>query len=191
MPVTTPNAPVSPTSLVLSRPEWISIWKKNGSFTCEVRRDDPPSSGVTVMGCVRERLYLSSEMLARAREGCTELPHQMHQMVALPSWLHVRNARHSPCIPSSLRSLLSRTHCDPSPTHDRSAHNGRSACPPSTEFASPLFSSNAAVHHRRLSTMICFCIPFCSLSLFLAVIRLFRDSPHMSPSTLGGGDATR
>ena len=28
-------------------------------------------------------------------------------------------------------------------------------------------------------------IPFFSLSLFLAVIRLFRDSPHMSPNTLG------
>ena len=80
------------------------------------------------------------------------------------------NARHSPCM---LSSLCSTAH-NPSTTPDRSAHNGRSAYRPSTEFASPPLSSNAAVHRRRLNTMICFCIPFCSLSLFLAVIRLFR-----------------
>ena len=80
------------------------------------------------------------------------------------------NERHSPCMLSSLSS----TAHNPSTTPDRSAHNGRSAYRPSTEFASPPLSSNAAVHRRRLNTMICFCIPFCSLSLFLAVIRLFR-----------------
>ena len=54
------------------------------------------------------------------------------------------NARHSPCM---LTSLCSPAH-NPSTTQDRSAHNGQSACRPSTEFASSQFSSNAVVHHR-------------------------------------------
>ena len=74
----------------------------------------------------------------------------------------------------TLKSLFSRA--QPIHYHDRSAHNGRSACRPITEFASPPFSSNAVLHRRRLRNMICFCVPFFSLSLFLAVIRLFRDS---------------
>ena len=89
------------------------------------------------------------------------------------------NASHSPCM---LSSLCSTVH-NPSTTPDRSAHHGRSAYHPSTEFASTPLSSNTAVHRRRISTMICFCIPFCSLSFFLAVIRLFHDS-HASPNIL-------
>ena len=110
------------------------------------------------------------------------------------------HTRHKTCTRTQTFSTASRPYCDenmhvsssyldsvlvysqvfvlPHTTHPLPMTGPRTMddlpAPPSTKFTSPLFSLNAAVHHRRLSTMICLCIPFCSLSLFLAVIRLFR-----------------